>query len=100
MISLPNFFGPDHPYNKFTKIKIGFYLWSSKNENRPSWFHLCFPRSSITLNLPNNTHSPLHRSSKINVNILQILHKLNLIPIPRKQGTHFPIIHTPINSPL
>jgi len=74
------------------------YLGGAKNDNRPPRFEDRLALTSSLLDGTDNTQSPPQRGSHVFVDPIKIVpNDADLIPISRKQGAEFLVVHTSIN---
>lgn len=75
-------------------------LWCFENQNWPSrlgdW--IAFPGS--LLDLLDLCDRPNHRTMKIRINIVEVIHKARLVAISGKQCCQLSVIHAAVNGPL
>ena len=77
------------------------YLGGAKYDNRPPGFEDRLVLTSSFLDGTDNTQSPLQRGSHVFVDLVKIVpNDADLIPVSRKQGAEFFVVHTPIDRPF
>lgn len=76
------------------------YLGRPQDQDRPSWLEDRLSRASCHLDFLDLINSPDHREVQIRVDIIDVLHKSDLIPISAKESYKLLVIHTSKDSTL
>jgi hypothetical protein len=77
------------------------HLWSTEDDDGPPGFEDWLTLTSSLLNEPDDTQSPMKRSSHILIEIRKIVaHNPNLVAITSKKGSKFLVIHAAVDSPF
>ena len=77
------------------------HLWSTEDDNRPSWFEDGLALASGLLDGSNDTQGPLERSSQILIDVSKIIsYDPNLVAVTGEKGCDLLVVHAPVDGSL